>query len=85
MSKTTTNILAIVITILAGTYFFVTYCNECSTQSEKIPETSQEETISATSIAASSSTFYSTIEIRVYRTTKFSALGHIIHPKTTVL
>ncbi len=85
MSKTTTNILAIVITILAGTYFFVTYCNGCTSQSEKVPETFQEETTSATGIAASATTFYSAMELQVYRTTKFGALKYIIHPKTTVL
>lgn len=30
MSKTTTNLLGLLITILAGIYFFVTYCSECN-------------------------------------------------------
>ncbi|NAS12504.1 hypothetical protein [Poritiphilus flavus] len=29
MTKTTTNLVGILITILAGTYFFATYCSEC--------------------------------------------------------
>ena len=29
MTKTTTNLLGILITILSGTYFFVMYCSEC--------------------------------------------------------
>lgn len=29
MTKSTTNLLGIIITILAGTYFFVKYCSEC--------------------------------------------------------
>lgn len=29
MNKNTTNILGIIIVILAGTYFFVMYCNLC--------------------------------------------------------
>lgn len=33
MTKTTTNLLGILITILAGTYFYVTYCSECSSES----------------------------------------------------
>ena len=35
MTKTTTNLLGIIITILAGTYFFVMYCSECGTGTEK--------------------------------------------------
>ncbi len=37
MTKTTTNLLGIIITILAGTYFFVTYCSECGTSNEAVP------------------------------------------------
>ena len=29
MTKTTTNLIGILITILSGTYFFVMYCSEC--------------------------------------------------------
>ncbi len=29
MTKTTTNLLGILITILAGTYFYISYCTEC--------------------------------------------------------
>lgn len=29
MTRNTTNIIGIVITLLAGTYFFVMYCSEC--------------------------------------------------------
>lgn len=32
MTKTTTNLVGILITILAGTYFFVTYCSECGVE-----------------------------------------------------
>lgn len=32
MTKTTTNLLGILITILAGTYFYVTYCSECGSE-----------------------------------------------------
>ncbi len=31
MSKTTTNLLLMLITILAGTYFYISYCSECAT------------------------------------------------------
>lgn len=31
MTKTTTNLLLIIITILAGIYFYVTYCSSCGT------------------------------------------------------
>lgn len=34
MNKTATNILGIIIVILAGTYFFIMYCNQCSTEDE---------------------------------------------------
>jgi phage FluMu protein Com len=29
MSKRTTNLIGLIITILAGTYFYVMYCSEC--------------------------------------------------------
>jgi hypothetical protein len=29
MTKTTTNLLLMIITILAGIYFYVNYCNSC--------------------------------------------------------
>jgi len=32
MTKTTTNLLGLLITILAGTYFFVSYCNNCDVE-----------------------------------------------------
>lgn len=35
MTKTTTNLLGIIITILAGTYFFVMYCSECNGMAEE--------------------------------------------------
>lgn len=35
MTKNTTNLLGIVITILAGTYFFITYCSACGTSSNR--------------------------------------------------
>ena len=34
MNKTTTNIMGIIIVILAGTYFFIMYCNLCSPDRE---------------------------------------------------
>ena len=37
MSKTTTNLLGIIITILAGTYFFITCCSECGTEQKVEP------------------------------------------------
>lgn len=37
MTKTTTNLLGIIITILAGTYFFLTYCSDCGIKAEKVP------------------------------------------------
>ncbi|MEO0525616.1 MAG: OmpA family protein [Bacteroidota bacterium] len=39
MSKTTTNLLGIIITILAGTYFYLNYCSECAAkEKEEVPE-----------------------------------------------
>ncbi len=35
MTKTTTNLVGILITILAGIYFFVTYCSECRVSNEE--------------------------------------------------
>ncbi len=37
MSKTTTNLLGIIITILAGTYFYITCCSECGTTQKVEP------------------------------------------------
>ena len=34
MSKTTTNVLGIIIVILAGIYFYVNYCSECQENTE---------------------------------------------------
>ncbi len=30
MSKRTTNIIGLILTLLAGTYFFVMYCSQCA-------------------------------------------------------
>jgi len=38
MTKRTTNLLGIIITILAGSYFYITCCSECGMQSKKKPE-----------------------------------------------
>lgn len=35
MTKKTTNLLGIIITILAGTYFYITCCSECGMSSKK--------------------------------------------------
>ncbi|ASV30364.1 OmpA family protein [Maribacter cobaltidurans] len=40
MNKTTTNLLLMLITIIAGTYFFINYCSECG--SSALEEPSQE-------------------------------------------
>lgn len=47
MTKTTTNLLLMLITIVAGTYFYITYCSECSSRIEDEPpkETVIEEAI----------------------------------------
>ena len=37
MTKTTTNLLLILITILAGTYFFITYCSSCGLMTKEEP------------------------------------------------
>ncbi len=37
MTKTTTNLLLILITILAGTYFYITCCSECGASVEQEP------------------------------------------------
>ncbi len=37
MTKTTTNLLLMLITIVAGTYFYITYCSECSITMEDEP------------------------------------------------
>ncbi|MFS4454551.1 hypothetical protein [Maribacter sp. 2304DJ31-5] len=42
MTKTTTNLLLMLIAILAGTYFYVMYCSECSNQKSLEPEESTE-------------------------------------------
>ncbi|MDE3743148.1 hypothetical protein [Maribacter polysaccharolyticus] len=36
MTKKTTNLLGIIITILAGTYFFITYCSTCGASSDRV-------------------------------------------------
>lgn len=36
MTKRTTNLLGIIITILAGTYFYITCCSECGMQSKEV-------------------------------------------------
>ncbi|WP_411029156.1 hypothetical protein [Spongiimicrobium sp. 3-5] len=41
MTKKTTNLLGLIITILAGTYFYVMYCSECGSTSN---ETSSSQT-----------------------------------------
>lgn len=38
MTKKTTNLLGIIITILAGTYFYITCCSECGMSSKKEPD-----------------------------------------------
>ncbi len=47
MSKTTTNLIGIVITILAGIYFYMMYCSECGTivQDNPVKETLVEEAV----------------------------------------
>lgn len=42
MTRTTTNLLGIIITILAGTYFFVSYCSECRTSEESVAPVNDE-------------------------------------------
>jgi len=37
MTKTTTNLLLMLITILAGTYFYITCCSECGASVEQEP------------------------------------------------
>jgi len=37
MTKTTTNLIGIIITILAGTYFYITCCSECGTAVKEEP------------------------------------------------
>ena len=37
MTKTTTNLLGIIITILAGTYFYITYCSSCGAKAKEEP------------------------------------------------
>lgn len=37
MSKTTTNLLLMLITIIAGTYFYINYCSECGTTAVEEP------------------------------------------------
>ena len=41
MTKTTTNLLLMLITIVAGTFFFITYCSECGTTVTTEPATEQ--------------------------------------------
>jgi hypothetical protein len=43
MTKTTTNLLLMLITILAGTYFYITCCSECG--NVDVPEEPLEETV----------------------------------------
>ena len=35
MTKTTTNVIGIIIVILAGIYFYVTYCSNCGKQDDE--------------------------------------------------
>ena len=35
MSKKTTNLLGIIIAIIAGTYFYIALCSECSSKQEE--------------------------------------------------
>jgi len=44
MTKTTTNLLGILITILAGTYFFITCCSECGLEGEEAAAVKEEVT-----------------------------------------
>ena len=37
MTKTTTNLLLMIIAILAGIYFYVTYCSSCGTTVKEEP------------------------------------------------
>lgn len=37
MTRTTTNLIGIIITILAGTYFYIMYCSECSINAKEEP------------------------------------------------
>lgn len=46
MTKTTTNLLLMLITILAGTYFYITCCSECGDAS--VMEEPPEETVMQT-------------------------------------
>ena len=37
MTKSFTNLLGIIITILAGTYFYINYCSSCRVAVEEVP------------------------------------------------
>lgn len=45
MSKKTTNLLGIVIAIVAGTYFNIMLCNTCNTKAEDTPSAESTEEV----------------------------------------
>ncbi len=56
MTKTTTNLLGILITILAGTYFFITCCSECGMAAKE--ETPMEEKVTPPPAVTPTATSY---------------------------
>lgn len=52
MSKKTTNLLGIVIAIVAGTYFYLMLCNTCITKTEDTPSVENTEDITKNSMLA---------------------------------
>ena len=52
MSKKTTNLLGIVIAIVAGTYFNLMLCNTCITEAEDTPSFEKTEEVANNSLLA---------------------------------
>lgn len=54
MTNKTANLLGILITIIAGTYFYVTLCSECGAKQKEMPIEAVSTTIPDTKIITSS-------------------------------
>ena len=62
MTKKTTNLLGLIITILAGTYFYVMYCGECGNTSNET-SSSQTTTLKTEAVNGDTTLQVSKIEI----------------------
>lgn len=63
MTKRTTNLLGIIITILAGIYFFIMYCSECGLDDDLATIESTDLSIAESAIAFENTKDYSKDEV----------------------